>query len=73
MSKQHRVIIETENEVLANLITNLFGNGYLTQAISESPEYQRQHAEGIIEGIPEETEVYLDELNRSYKTHKVQL
>lgn len=73
MSKQHRVIIETENEVLANLITNLFGNGYLTQAISESPEYQRQHDEGIIEGIPEETEVYLDELNRSYKTHKVQL
>ena len=73
MAQQHRVIIETENEGLANLITNLFASGYLTQAITESPEYQRQHDDGIIEGMPEETEVYLDELNRSVKTHKVQL
>lgn len=73
MSKQHRIIIETENEGLANLVANLFANGTLTKAIIESPEYQRQFDAGIIEGMPEETEVYLDELNRSFKTHKVQL
>lgn len=71
--KQHKIIIETENQGLANLVVSLFENGTLTSAILDSPEYQRGIEEGTISEMQEESEVYFDELNRNYKTHKVQL
>lgn len=71
--KQHKVIIETENVGIANLIVELFNNGTLTGAIMESPEYHRAVEAGTVADMTEETEVYFDDVNRDYKQHKVQI
>lgn len=70
--KQHKIIIETENVILANIILELFSNETIANAIMDSELYQQAlEKETVAEMIPE-TETYFDDRN-GYKSHKVQI
>lgn len=73
MARQHKIILETENVGIANLILDLFASGELTKTIMESPEYTRKLEAGEIAEMVEETEVYHDDVHKDYKQHKVQI
>ena len=63
MSKQHQVIIETENEALAKYIVNLFQDGTIPEVINKEGEVTNT----------KDFEVYVDESKNEFKKHKIQL